>query len=227
MDRNVNVIERAGSQGLAVNKVLKNTYMLLSATLLFSAIMAGIAMSMNVTMLNPFIWLAGAFGLLFIVNKTSESAAGLFWVFAFTGWFGFWAGPIVSAYVSLGGAQIVVQALAGTGLIFLSLSGYVLTTRKDFSFMRGFLFAGIMVLFFGSLAYLVANYFFGFYVSGLSLAFSAAAVLIFSAFILYDTSNIIHGAETNYIRATVGLYLNIYNLFMNLLHLIMAFGGDD
>ncbi|MEE4246095.1 MAG: Bax inhibitor-1/YccA family protein [Kangiellaceae bacterium] len=227
MENNTNVIDRGVSSALEINKVLKNTYLLLSATLLFSAAMAGVSMVMNVTMLNPFIWLAAAFGLLFAVHKTADSAAGLFWVFAFTGWFGFWAGPIVGFYVSMGGAQIVVQALAGTGLIFFALSGYVLTTKKDFSFMRGILMTGIMVLFFGSLAYLVANYFFGVYISGLSLAFSGIAVLLFSAFILYDTSNIIQGLETNYIRATVSMYLNIYNLFMNLLHLIAALSGED
>ena len=221
------VIERTRGRALEINKVLKNTYLLLSITLIFSAIMAGVAMSMGVTMLNPLVWLAVSFGLLFATHKTSESASGLFWVFAFTGWFGFWAGPIVGFYAATVGGGVVVQALAGTGLIFFALSGYVLTTKKDFSFMRGFLFAGIMILFFGSLFYVLANYLFGFYVSGLSLAFSSAAVLIFSAFILYDTSDILHGRETNYIRATVGMYLNIYNLFMNLLHLLAAFSGDD
>lgn len=227
MEPRVNTIDQSAVSGLEINKVLRNTYLLLSVTLLFSAVMAGVAMAMQVTPLNPFIWLGAAFALIFIVHKTADSAAGLFWVFAFTGWFGFWAGPIVGFYLSTAGAGIVVQALAGTGLIFFALSGYVLTTRKDFSFMRGFLIAGLMVLFFGSLTYLVANYFFGFYISGLSLAFSGAAVLIFSAFILYDTSDIIHGRETNYIRATVSLYLNIYQLFMNLLHLLSFLGGDD
>ena len=221
------VIERTRGSSLEINKVLKNTYLLLSATLIFSAAMAGVAMAMNVTMINPFVWLIVAFALLFAVHKTAESSAGLFLVFAFTGWFGFWAGPIVSMYVSAVGGGIVVQALAGTGLIFFGLSGYVLTTKKDFSFMRGFLVAGLMIVFFGSLFYLIANYFFGFYVSGLSLAISGLAVLIFSGFILYDTSDIIHGRETNYIRATVSMYLNIYNLFMNLLHLLAAFSGDD
>lgn len=227
MHSNSPVIERSSSRSIEINKVLKNTYLLLSATLIFSAVMAGLSASMGVTMINPFIWLAVAFGLLFVVHKTADSAMGLVTVFLFTGWFGFWAGPIILEYAKIGGSQIVMQALAGTGLIFFALSGYVLNTKKDFSFMRGFLFAGIMVLFFGSLFYMAANYFFGFYVSGLSLAFSGAAVLIFSAFILYDTSDIIHGRETNYIRATVGMYLNIYNLFMNLLHLLSAFSGDD
>lgn len=227
MHPNSPVIERTRGQSVEINRVLKNTYMLLSATLIFSAIMAGISASMNVGMINPFVWLIVAFGLLFAVHKTADSAMGLAIVFLFTGWFGFWAGPIVSMYASAAGSGIVIQALAGTGLIFFALSGYVLTTKKDFSFMRGFLMAGIMIVFFGGLFYLAANYLFGFYVSGLSLAFSALAVLVFSGFILYDTSDIIHGRETNYIRATVSMYLNIYNLFMNLLHLLSAFGGDD
>lgn len=227
MHPNSPVIERTRGQSVEINRVLKNTYMLLSATLLFSAVMAGIAAAMNVGRINPFVWLIVAFGLLFAVHKTADRGLGLAMVFLFTGWFGFWAGPIVSMYASVGGSGIVIQALAGTGLIFFALSGYVLTTKKDFSFMRGFLIAGLLIVFFGSLFYLAANYLFGFYVSGLSLAFSALAVLVFSGFILYDTSDIIHGRETNYIRATVSMYLNIYNLFMSLLHLLSAFGGDD
>jgi len=220
-------LDRTSSRSLEINKVLKNTYLLLSATLIFSGVMAATAITLQVGMINPIVWLLVSFGLLFAVNRTAESVTGLVLVFAFTGWFGFWAGPIVALYASIAGAGIVVQALAGTGLIFFALSGYVLKTRKDFSFMRGFLFAGLMLLFFGSLFYVLANYFFHFYVSGLSLAISAAAVLLFSAFILYDTSDIIHGRETNYIRATVSMYLNIYNLFMNLLRLLAYFSGED
>jgi len=225
MDYNTSTVTRAPGINLEINKVLKNTYLLLSATLIFSAVMAGIAVANNATMINPFIWLAVVFGLLFAVNRTANSAMGLPLVFAFTGWMGYWLGPIISMYTAMHGSQIVMQALGGTGLIFFTLSGYVLTTKKDFTFMRGFLFAGLMVLFFGSLLYLVGNYFFGLYISGLSLAISAGAVMLFSGFILYDTSTILRGEQTNYIMATVSMYLNIYNIFIHLLNLLSAF--DD
>ena len=225
MDYNTATVTRSPGISIEINKVLKNTYLLLSATLIFSAAMAGVAVANDAQFINPFMWLAVVFGLLFAINRTSEGPMGLVLTFAFTGWMGYWLGPIISMYTAAHGGQIVMQALGGTGLIFFALSGYVLTTRKDFSFMRGFLFAGLMILFFGSLFYLAANYLFGFYVSGLSLAISAGAVLLFSGFILYDTSTILRGEQTNYIMATVGMYLNIYNIFVHLLHLISAF--DD
>ena len=168
MQSNSPVIERTRGQSIEVNKVLKNTYLLLSATLLFSAAMAGVAIALNVGPIDPFIYLAVIFGISFVLAKTANSAAGIVVTFAFTGFLGFYAGPIVSIYASTFGSQIVVQALAGTGLIFFALSGYVLTTKKDFTFMRGFLFVGLMVGLVASIAYLVGNYFFGWYVSGLS-----------------------------------------------------------
>jgi modulator of FtsH protease len=225
MDYNTVAAPRSEGVRIEINKVLKNTYLLLSATLVFSAVMAGVAMATNAGMMNPFLFLAVAFGLLFAINKTADKPLGLLMTFAFTGFFGYQLGPIVSAYTAMHGSGIVMQALGGTGLIFFALSGYVLTTKKDFSFMRGFLFAGLMVLFFGSLFYLAANYLFDFYVSGLSLAISAGAVLLFSGFILYDTSTILRGEQTNYILATVGMYLNLYNIFIHLLHLLSA--ADD
>lgn len=207
---------------LATNKVLKNTYLLLSMTILFSAVMAFIAVQMNIAPVNWIVSLVVTIGLLFAVHKTAESSLGLVLVFAFTGWLGFTLGPILNLYLSLpGGADILVQALGGTGLIFFALSGYVLTTRKDFSFMSGFLFVGLIVL----VVAMLANIFLE--ISALSLAISAVSILLFSGFILYDTSNIIHGGETNYIRATVSLYLNIYNLFTSLLSLLTALSGDD
>jgi len=209
-----------------INKVLKNTYMLLSATLLFSALMAYVGM-LFAPSASPWIALIGAFALLYGVHKTADSAAGLALVFVFTGWMGFWLAPMLNFFMAkAGGGVIVLQALGGTGLIFLSLSAYVLNTRKDFSFMRGFLFVGLMVVFFSALAMLVASYFFGVHIPMLSMALSAAFVLLFSAFILYDTSNIIHGGETNYIRATVSLYLNIYNIFTNLM-MLLGMSSDD
>lgn len=227
MHPNSPVIERTRGQSVEINKVLKNTYLLLSATLIFSAAMAGVAVAMNVAPISPWIYLAVIFGISFVLNKTADSAAGILVTFAFTGFLGFYAGPIVSIYASTFGSQIVVQALAGTGLIFFALSGYVLTTKKDFTFMRGFLFAGLMVGLFAAIGYFVANYFFGFYMSGLSLALSALFVVLMSGFILYDTSTIIRGEQTNYIMATVSMYMNIYVLFMHLLNLLSAFSGDD
>lgn len=221
------VIERSRGRSLEINKVLKNTYLLLSATLLFSAAMAGVAIAMNIGFINPFIYLAVIFGISFVLHKTANSAMGLVVTFAFTGFLGFYAGPIVNHYTANFGGQIVIQALALTGLIFFALSGYVLTTKKDFTFMRGFLFVGLMVAVVISIGYLIASYFFGVHISGLSLALSAFFVLLMSGFILYDTSSIMRGEQTNYIIATVSMYMNIYILFMHLLNLLAAFSGDD
>lgn len=227
MQSHSSVMDRTHGHSVEINKVLKNTYLLLSATLLFSAAMAGLAVAMNVAPINPFIYLAVILGISFILNKTADSAAGIFVTFAFTGFLGFYAGPIVGMYASTFGSQIVVQALAGTGLIFFALSGYVLTTKKDFTFMRGFLFVGLMVGLVASIGYLIAGYFFDVHIGGLSLALSALFVLLMSGFILYDTSTIIRGEQTNYIMATVSMYMNIYILFMHLLNLLSAFSGDD
>ena len=206
---------------LATNKVLKNTYMLLSMTLLFSAATAFVGMAVPFQ-LPWFLDLAVMFGLLFLVSATANSAMGIVSVFAFTGWFGFRLGPILNFYLAAlpNGGEIIMQALGGTGLIFLSLSGYVLTTRKDFSFMRGFLFTGLIVV----IIAMVANIFLQ--IPALSLALSSAVILIMSGLILFDTSRIIHGGETNYIRATVSLYLNIYNIFIHLLHLLAVLSGS-
>jgi modulator of FtsH protease len=226
MDYNSTSVAQPQGRSIEINKVLKNTYLLLSMTLIFSGAMAGLAMAMNVSLFNPFINLIVMFGLLFAVHKTAESSMGLVLTFAFTGWMGFTLGPVLSMYVAAGAGSIVMQALAGTGLIFFALSGYVLTTKKDFSFMRGFLFAGLMVVIFGMLGGFIAGMM-GYDVSAFSLAISGAIVLLMSGFILYDTSSIMQGHETNYIRATVSMYLNLYNLFISLLHLLTALGGDD
>lgn len=215
----------AFSRSEQVSKVLRNTYALLSMTLLFSAVMAFVGMMVAPTP-SPWISLLGAIGLLFAVHKTAESGMGLLLVFAFTGWMGFWLAPLLSHTLALnGGGQIVLQALGGTGLIFLTLSAYVLKSGKDFSFMRGFLFVGLVTIVLASIAMLIGAYFFNWYMPVMHMVISAAAVLLFSGFILYDTSNIINGGETNYIRATVALYLNIYNIFANLLVLLGM--GDD
>jgi modulator of FtsH protease len=215
-------IIRSEPSVLATNKVIRNTYTLLSMTLLFSALCAGIAVVTSMPFINPIITLVGYFGLLFAVTKTRNSGLGLFFVFALTGFMGVTLGPIISAYLSLpGGDQIVMTAMGGTGVIFLGLSGYALTTRKDFSFMGGFLMVGILVAFLAGIASLFLA------MPGLSLAVSAMFVLLMSGLILYQTSQIIHGGETNYIMATVTLYVSIYNLFTSLLHLLGAFGGDE
>ena len=217
-----NTIERVGARGVELNSVLKNTYMLLAMTLLFSAVMAGAAMALRVPPLGLIITLVGWFGLLFLTAKFRNSPLGLVFVFAFTGFIGFTAGPIVSYYMTAlpNGGQIVMTALGGTGIIFLGLSGYVLVTRKDFSFIGGMLMTGILVAFIAGLAAVI------FGLPTLSLAVSAMFVLLMSGLILYQTSEIVHGGETNYIMATITLYISIYNLFMSLLHIFGLFSDD-
>ncbi|TPQ29001.1 Bax inhibitor-1/YccA family protein [Methylomonas koyamae] len=208
---------------LATNKVLRNTYMLLAMTLLFSAATAGLSMALNLPHPGMIVSMVGYFGLLFLTTRFSNSAWGLVWVFALTGFMGMTLGPILNMYVNAfsNGHQLIMTALGGTGVIFLGLSGYALTTRKDFSFMAGFLMVGVLVAFFTGLAAVL------FSVPALSLAVSAMFILLMSGMILFQTSEIIHGGETNYILATVSLYVSIYNLFVSLLQLLGVFGGDD
>jgi modulator of FtsH protease len=206
---------------LATNSVIRNTYWLLSFTLSFSAITAYISVSINAAPLNIFALLIGIYGLMFLTHKLSNSPWGLISVFAFTGFMGYTLGPILAYYLATPtGAENVVLALGMTAMVFFGLSGYALTTRKDFSFLGGFLTAGIIVL----LCAIVVSFFFN--ISGLSLAISAGFVLFASAMILYETSNIIRGGQTNYILATISLYVAIYNLFLSLLHLLSAFNRD-
>lgn len=206
---------------LATNKVLRNTYLLLSMTLVFSAVTASIAMALNLPQGAALILSLVGLGLIFAVNATAESGKGIIMVFAFTGVMGAALGPMLNHYLALpNGPALVMQALAGTALVFFTLSGYALTTRKDFSFMGGFLMTGLIVIVVASLA----NIFFA--IPAVSLAISAAAVMIMSGLILFDTSRIINGGETNYIRATVALYLDIYNLFVHLLHLLGVMSDD-
>lgn len=213
----------ATSSAVSINKVLRNTYMLLSLTLLFSALTAVISMMVQV---GPGISLACSFGALaliwLVLPRTANSSAGLGVVFAITGLLGFGLGPILNSYLALSnGSEIIATSLGGTGVIFLALSGYVLTTRKDFSFMGGFLMVGLIIVLLAA----VANIFF--MIPALSLAVSGAIILVMSGLILYDTSRIIHGGETNYVMATIGLYLNIYNIFVSLLQILGIFGGDE
>jgi modulator of FtsH protease len=209
-------------------KVLRNTYMLLSMTLAFSALTAGISMSMNLGGGVAMIMSLAALAIVWVVlPRTANTAMGLPVVFLFTGLLGAALGPMLNRYLALpNGSEMVMQALGGTAIIFFSLSAYVLTTKKDFSFMGGFLFVGLMVVIVGAIGAMIASYFFGVDISLLSLVISGAIVLLMSGFILFDTSRIINGGETNYIMATVGLYLNIYNLFTALLHIIGATSDD-
>ncbi|MFZ1643443.1 MAG: Bax inhibitor-1/YccA family protein [Candidatus Contendobacter sp.] len=207
---------------LTTNKVLRNTYLLLSLTLLFSALTAGFAMVTNAPPLHWLITLGGYFGLLFVVTRLRNSAWGLLAVFALTGFLGYTLGPILNFYLSLpNGPQVVMTALAGTGAIFLALSGYAVVSRKDFSFMGSFLMVGILVAFLAGLGAMLFN------IPMLSLAVSAMVILLMSGMILWQTSDIIHGGETNYIMATVTLYITIFNLFLNLLQILGIFSGDD
>lgn len=219
---NDGAVTRSGSSVLETNKVLRNTYSLLSLTLIFSAIMAGISMVMNV----PYIFsmgssIAAIVLIWFVIPRVANSSMGIVAVFAMTGLLGFGLGPILNHYLEFeNGARIISLSLAGTGIIFLGLSGYALTSKKDFSFLGGFLVAGFIMVMIAA----IANIFLGF--QGLALAISAIIIMIMSGFILYDTSRIINGGEKNYIMATVGLYLSIYNIFVSLLHLLGALGDD-
>ena len=208
---------------LSTNKLIRNTYTLLAMTLAFSALTAGIAMMVNMPPLHWLLTLGGYFALLFLTAKTANSAMGLVCVFALTGFMGLTLGPILNFYVQAfsNGPQLVMMAFGGTAAIFLGLSGYALTTKRDFSFLGGFLMVGILVAFLAGIGAIV------FSIPGLSLAVSAMFILLMSGFILYQTSQLVHEPNTNYILATVGLYVSIYNLFTSLLLLFGVFGGDD
>ncbi len=203
------------ASGLSTNKVIRNTYMLLSMTLLFSGLTAGISMMFNLPHPGLLLTLGGYFGLLFLTTRFRDSGLGLACVFALTGFMGFTLGPIINAYLAMpNGGQIVMTAMGSTGTIFLALSAYALISRKDFSFMGSFLLVGILVAFLAGLGAIF------FEMPMLSLAVSSMFVLLMSGLILHQTSSLIHGGETNYIMATVTLYVSIFNLFTSLLHLL-------
>jgi modulator of FtsH protease len=204
------------------NRVIRNTYVLLSMTLLFSAFTAGVSMTLNLPHPGLMLTLLGYFGLLFLTSKFRNHALGLAFVFALTGFMGYTLGPILNMYLATAnGGQVVMTAMGATGVIFLGLSAFVLNTRKDFSFMGGFLMVGILVAFLAGLGAVF------FQMPALSLAVSSMFVLLMAGLILYETSNIIHGGETNYIMATVTLYVAIFNLFTSLLHLLGFMSGDE
>ncbi len=218
MFTNEPAVTRSRESVLATNKVIRNTYTLLSMTLIFSAVMAAVSV---VTNLSPGISMISSFGAIaliwFVLPRTANSGAGIFVIFGFTGLLGLGLGPMLNQYLAMeNGSQLIGTALGGTGVIFLALSAYALTTRKDFSFLGGFLMVGMFVV----LAAIVANIFMD--IPALSLAISAVVIMIMSGFILYDTSRIINGGETNYLMATASLYLSIYNIFISLLNILGA-----
>ena len=216
-------VARPAPSVLATNKLIRNTYILLSMTLLFSALMAGVSIAMNLPSMGLLITLGGYFGLLYLTSALRNSIWGLAAIFALTGFMGLTLGPFINAYVQFfsNGGQLVMLALGGTGVIFLGLSGYALTTRKDFSFMAGFLMVGILVAFLLGICAAI------FSIPAMALAVSAIFILLMSGLILYQTSEMIHGGETNYIMATITLYVAIYNLFTSLLHILAMFAGQE
>ncbi len=220
--QSTNSITQSAEGILSTNRVLRNTYALLAATLLFSAVMAAVSMAIAPPRGMALISTLGALGvLMFVLPKFENSASGVGIVFLGTGLLGFGLGPMLNAYASLpNGSTIVATAMGGTGVIFLALSSYVLTTKKSFDFMGGMLFVGLMVVFGAMIINIFAQ------IPALSIALSAGIVLLMSGFILFDTSRIVNGGETNYIRATVSMFLNIFNLFTSLLHLLGIMSDD-
>lgn len=210
------------TSALATNKLIRNTYLLLSMTLLFSALTATLSVMMRMPPMTYLVSVGLSFLLMWLVlPRTANSANGIGVVFAITGLLGFALGPLLSMYLKLPhGPQLVATALGGTGAIFLGLSAYALTTRRDFNFMGGFLFVGMLVVVGASLL----NIFLA--IPAVSLAVSAAVVMLMSGFILFDTSRMVHGGVDNYILATVSLYMNIFNLFISLLQLLGIMRDD-
>ena len=209
-------LSRSQESVLATNAVLRKTYLLLSLTLLFSAFTAWLAMSINAPVLSPWITLIAYFGLLFITSALRNSPLGLLATFAFTGFMGYSLGPILNYYLhhTINGHQIVMTSLGGTGLIFFALSGYALASKKDFSYMGASLVVGLLVAFLLSLGAMVFHW------PAVMMAVSAMFILLSSGVILFQTSAIIHGGETNYIMATITLYVSLYNIFISLLTLL-------
>lgn len=217
----------APRQGVAVRgeqaaQVLKNTYMLLGLSLVVATGASWFAMASNIGFINPFLTIGVYFGLLIGTNMLRNSGWGILAVFGLTGWLGFTTGPIINMYAQIpGGMELVTMALGGTASIFVVMSGIALVTRKDFSFLTNFIMVGILVAFIAGLAGMFFN------LPALSLAVSAAFMLLSSLLIMWQTSAIIHGGETNYIMATVTLFVSLYNLFLSLLHILTALSGND
>lgn len=207
---------------LSTNRVLRNTYLLLGTTLVFSALTAAWSMISNAAIINPILVIIGYFGLLFLTSALKNSPWGLVAVLALTGFLGYTLGPILNFYIKTftNGSQIIMTSLGATGIIFFGLSAYTVISRKDFSYLGGFIFIGITVAFLLGLLSLFTN------MPALQLLISGAFVLLCSGLIMFQTSLIIHGGETNYIMATVTLYVSILNIFLSLLQILGAFGGN-
>ncbi|MGQ0428901.1 MAG: Bax inhibitor-1/YccA family protein [Gammaproteobacteria bacterium] len=224
MERSQSVIQPGvvRESALATHKVLRNTYLLLSATLGFSALVAGVSLALGLPYLGPWITLIGYFALLFAVHKTANSALGLVFVFALTGFLGYTLGPIVGFYLTAipNGHAVVMNALGITAAAFIGLSAFAVKGGRRFPFLGNFLFVGILTAFLLGVATLI------FPMPMVSLAVSGMFVLLMAGLILWQTGEIVHGGETNYILATVTLYVSIYNLFSSLLHLLGAAGDD-
>ena len=206
---------------LSTHKVLRNTYFLLGLTMAFSAVVAYISMSLNLPYPNLIVLLVGFYGLLFVTNRLANSAWGILAAFSFTGFMGYTIGPILNMYVARGMEDLIMLAFAGTAIVFFACSAYVLTTKKDMSFLSTAIFSLFIVLLLG----IVASFFFQ--IPALAVGISALFVVFSTMTILNETSNSIHGGETNYIRATVSIYVSIYNLFISLLRLLSIFSSDD
>ncbi|SFE44494.1 Bax inhibitor-1/YccA family protein [Nitrosomonas sp. Nm166] len=223
MNQDYPTVAQRSSSALATNKVLRNTYMLLSLTLLFSGFTAALSMFLNMPPMTYLISVIGGMVIaMFVLPRFAHSTAGIGIVFLITGLLGFGLGPVLSMYAALpNGGNIITLSLGGTGVIFMGLSAYALATRKDFSFLGGFLMVGFLLVLLAA----VANIFLA--IPAMSLMISAVVIMIMSGFILYDTSRIIHGGETNYVLATIGLYMTIFNIFISLLQILGIMGNDD
>ena len=223
MNQQYSTVAQRTSSVLETNKVLRNTYMLLALTLLFSAFTAALSMFLKMPPMTYLISVIGAMVIaMFILPRFANSTAGIGIVFLVTGLLGFGLGPILSLYAALpNGSNIITLSLAGTGVIFIGLSAYALISKKDFSFLGGFLMVGFLMVLLAA----VANIFLQ--IPAMSLSISAVVIMIMSGFILYDTSRIVNGGETNYVLATIGLYMTIFNIFVSLLQILGIMGNDD
>ena len=223
MNQQYSTVAQRTSSVLETNKVLRNTYMLMALTLLFSAFTAALSMFLKMPPMTYLISVIGAMVIaMFILPRFANSTAGIGIVFLVTGLLGFGLGPILSLYAALpNGSNIITLSLAGTGVIFIGLSAYALISKKDFSFLGGFLMVGFLMVLLAA----VANIFLQ--IPAMSLAISAVVIMIMSGFILYDTSRIVNGGETNYVLATIGLYMTIFNIFVSLLQILGIMGNDD
>lgn len=221
MKNRVNVATHSRSQ-LSENTVLKNTYMLLGMTFCFSSIMALVSLMTNAAPINPLLWLAIVFGLQYATIANSQTAWGIPMIFAFTGFMGYSIGPIIALYLGVysNGSELVFTSLGATGIIFFALSGYVLASGKDYSYMGGMLFIAILVAFMAGIGAMLFN------MPMLSIMVSGAFALISSGLILFHTSEIVHGGEKNYILATMSIFIAIYNLFLSLLRILAFFAGN-